>query len=443
MRHDIRWDFEVPVYRNYIAGGVIHHNSGKTMLGAYATAVHATGLYPADWKGPKHITEPPVIWVAGISSQSTRDIIQQKLLGEIGNFGTGFIPAELIQGYRMNRNFPDAVEAVFVKHVPTGGTCTIGFKSMEQGYSKFQGTERHWIWLDEEPDREGYEIYMESKKRLMTVPNAQILVTFTPLKGMTELAKHMIEFKDDEAYRLTYITWDDAPHLAEKEKADLLRSAQPHEIEAISRGIPVVKEGLVYPFPLSKVLCDPVRDIPKDTKVVIGMDIGWEAPTAAVLIGWHDDWGHWKVLREYSQSRQSPGEIAAAVHEWGPSVYIAVDPSSNRSDQSGMKIMQEFKKLGMNVHNAKNARDMGIQKCFGMLGMDEIKICSDLEKTILEFRFYQYTTKKKRDHLMDAWRYGAMALDKARTTSYFALSKAFGTDHYGYRNAPIDLECGY
>ncbi len=38
LRQDFKWDFEVPGYNNYLAGGVINHNSGKTAYSAYRLA---------------------------------------------------------------------------------------------------------------------------------------------------------------------------------------------------------------------------------------------------------------------------------------------------------------------------------------------------------------------------------------------------------------------
>ncbi len=44
VRRDFKWDFTVPVYHNYLAGGVINHNSGKTAFSAYKLARVARGL---------------------------------------------------------------------------------------------------------------------------------------------------------------------------------------------------------------------------------------------------------------------------------------------------------------------------------------------------------------------------------------------------------------
>lgn len=44
IRDDFKWDFEVPGFHNYFAGGVINHNSGKTAFSAYKLARVARGL---------------------------------------------------------------------------------------------------------------------------------------------------------------------------------------------------------------------------------------------------------------------------------------------------------------------------------------------------------------------------------------------------------------
>jgi phage terminase large subunit-like protein len=81
------------------------------------------------------------------------------------------------------RGVADAIDTANVRHV-SGGTSTIGLKSYDQGRKKFQGTKKHVIWLDEEPEA---AIYDECMLRLMTT-NGLMLCTFTPLEGLTEIA---------------------------------------------------------------------------------------------------------------------------------------------------------------------------------------------------------------------------------------------------------------
>ncbi len=162
---------------------------GKTeSVGGYETTLHLTGRYPAWWPG--HRWERPIdAWAAGKRNESTRDIIQRKLLGDVAwklgqknVSGTGLIPAEDIGGVTWKRGIADLVDTVRVKH-QAGGWSTLGLKSYEQGRGAFEGTERDLIWLDEEPP---LEVYVECGIRLMT-RSGHMLLTFTPMEGMSEV----------------------------------------------------------------------------------------------------------------------------------------------------------------------------------------------------------------------------------------------------------------
>jgi len=169
------------------------NRSGKTFsLGGYEISCHLTGLDPDWWdeNGGRRFDTPISAWVAGDTYETTRDIIQLTLLGEI-TFrggrkvvdGRGVIP-----GYLLGRNtwrsggVPDLVDTILVKHV-TGRWSFLGFKSFDQGRKKFQGTGRHVIWFDEEPPM---DVYNEALIRTATVDGI-IMLTFTPLSGLSEV----------------------------------------------------------------------------------------------------------------------------------------------------------------------------------------------------------------------------------------------------------------
>lgn len=155
---------------------------GKTVLGCYEAAAHLTGLYPDWWEG-RRFNHPVDWWAASDTSETTRDILQLELLGPLERVGTGMIPGDYISGDpTRRRGVPDAVDTVRIKHV-SGGESTLGFKSYDQGREKFQGTAKHGINLDEEPDA---KIYFECLTRLMTT-NGLMICTFTPLLGMSNI----------------------------------------------------------------------------------------------------------------------------------------------------------------------------------------------------------------------------------------------------------------
>ena len=165
------------VERAFIGG----NRTGKSVAGGFETTVHATGLYPPWWTGVKFY-EPTDIWVAGLTTDFVRETIQNVLLGNIRDMGTGLIPKHLINGNVVKLpGSSDCVQTVYVDHI-SGGVSTVTFKSYAQEREAFQGTSRHFIWLDEECPK---DIYSECLARTMTV-GGRVILTFTPLKGLTD-----------------------------------------------------------------------------------------------------------------------------------------------------------------------------------------------------------------------------------------------------------------
>lgn len=162
---------------------------GKTVTGCYEDTCHLTGEYPDWWPG-RRFNRPTDGWVAGKTNETTRDILQRKLLGEIkyqGSrkvvSGTGIIPGHLIGDITWKQGVADLVDTVKIKHVPTGSWSRLGIKSYQQGRGSFEGTEKDFIHNDEEPP---IEVYGEELIRTATT-NGLVYLTFTPLEGMSEV----------------------------------------------------------------------------------------------------------------------------------------------------------------------------------------------------------------------------------------------------------------
>lgn len=155
------------------------NRTGKSVAGAYETAVHATGEYPDWWEG-RTFDGAVKIWAAGQTGQTTRDTVQKELFGPVGAFGTGMIPRKSIKKVWARPGVPNGIDTAEIYRAG-GGVSTIGLKSYDQDMKAFYGTAMDVIWLDEEsPDL----IYNECLLRTMTT-NGIIYVTFTPLHGLT------------------------------------------------------------------------------------------------------------------------------------------------------------------------------------------------------------------------------------------------------------------
>lgn len=191
-----------PRHLEFFQAGAIHRERcflaanrvGKTEgVGAYELTLHLTGRYPAWWDGRRfhHAIEA---WAVGDTSKTVhREILQPKLFGRPGRLGTGMIPAETIIKPVAKPNVPEAIETVYIRH-ESGGESVLTLKSYEQGRESFQGSEKHVIWLDEECPR---SVYTECLMRTMTT-NGLLIVTFTPLLGMTELIKDFLGYEPQE-----------------------------------------------------------------------------------------------------------------------------------------------------------------------------------------------------------------------------------------------------
>lgn len=160
---------------------------GKTVSGAYETTCHLTGRYPHWWIGKRFRTATRG-WASGKTNETTRDIVQKELVGDIVGAkadkqasGTGMIPAALIGKMTWKSGVTDLIDTVKVRHV-SGAWSTLGFKSYQQGRGSYEGTAQHFVWDDEEPP---IDVYGEQLIRIATT-DGTVYQTFTPLEGITE-----------------------------------------------------------------------------------------------------------------------------------------------------------------------------------------------------------------------------------------------------------------
>ena len=160
---------------------------GKSESGAFECTLHLTGQYPAWWDG-RRFDKPVRLWAAGKTNETTRDIIQDKLLGSVAfasgrkTFsGTGMIPGDTIGGVTWKQGVADLADTIKIKH-KSGGWSTLGLKSYQQGRGSFEGTAQQVIWLDEEPP---VDVYGACLMRTAST-RGLVMLTFTPLEGLSD-----------------------------------------------------------------------------------------------------------------------------------------------------------------------------------------------------------------------------------------------------------------
>ena len=157
---------------------------GKTWAAAMEMAMHVTGLYPDWWHGHR-FDRPIQAWACGESNEVVRASVQKLLLGDPA--GTGCIPKNTLLEVVVARGLGELTDIIKVQHV-SGGVSTISLKSYAQGRERFQGATIDFAWLDEEPDE---DIFFEVLART-TVTAGPLIMTFTPLRGMSSVVKRYI-----------------------------------------------------------------------------------------------------------------------------------------------------------------------------------------------------------------------------------------------------------
>ena len=383
---------------------------GKTEgVGGYELTLHLTGRYPSWWTG-RRFTRPISAWAAGDTGTTVRDIIQKKLLGPIGAFGTGLIPGDSIARIvRGGGGLPDKVDSIYVKHV-SGGVSGLVLKTYDQRRESFQGTEQDVIWLDEEPD---LGIYTECLLRTMT-NDGMVMLTFTPLLGMSEVVLSFLPDGKLDAAAATatkYVvmaTWDDAPHLGEQAKKDLWNSIPPFQRDARSKGIPQLGAGAIYPVPETDLLVDPFA-IPAHWPIGYGLDVGWNC-TAGVW-GAHDrSCDTLYLIHEHRRSQAEPSVNVHGIKAPGAWIPGFIDPASRgRSQRDGMQLLQDYKDLGLKLELADNGVESGLYSVWNRMSTGRLKVFRSMSNWLQEFRLYRRDEKghvvKNNDHLMDAMRY--------------------------------------
>lgn len=326
---------------------------GKTQCAAAEVAFHLTGDYPNWWEG-KRFEKPTLVWTGSPTNETSRDIVQTELLGGLGEkLGTGWVPRAKIVGSPKTRQagVKDVVDTFAVRHA-SGGLSLCNLKTYEQGWHKWQGTAPHVVWDDEEPD--DYMIYSESQTRILT-SGGILLVTFTPLRGITDLVQHFQELHGTNGVYLRGASWNDAPHLSEEDKARLSATYRTHERKARTEGIPMMGEGAVFPVDDDLISVPPFK-IPDHFARIKGCDFGIDHPAAGVEIAHDRDQDIIYLIDCYRKANELAPYHAAWFNKANRTVPVAwPHDGMNREKKGGTTIADGYRDHGVAML-AKSAR---------------------------------------------------------------------------------------
>ena len=118
------------------------------------------------------------------------------------------------------------------------------------------------------------------------------------------------------ARAVTRMTIEDAEHISEEKRAEIIASYPPHERDARIKGIPALGSGRVFPIAEEVISVEPFP-VPDHWFLIGGLDFGWDHPTAAVQLAHDRDADVIYVGAAYRRKEATPLEHAATLKHWG------------------------------------------------------------------------------------------------------------------------------
>lgn len=435
------------VERLFLAG----NRTGKTFAALMELGFHLTGYYP-NWYEGYRIPFAPTVWSCAISLDKVSSVLQKGLFGDVTNGHKGIIHNSLVVRDKITK-IKNTYHTIPIKHI-SGNHSLLEFKTFLQGESSFQSNRLHFIHGDEQMP---YDVYIECLARLMDVDGkgqGKIAVTAYPSGGVDQLVAHFMHrreliekngLKQEEMYIIPpeeiinrkfymHASWDDNPHLTEETKETMRKAYKPHELEAREKGIPTIGEGMVYQIPESVFVIDPIN-IPSHFSCFNGMDVGWEDPTAVVMMAHDRENDVIYVYKEYKLNHQTPETHASLLApqglNWIPTIC---DPASNmRSQDEGVTILSKYRAAGIPLIKGKRTRETSIQEIMQRINTDRFKIFSNCRKLLDEWRVYSRDINGKvingNDHLMNALEYGIL-----EGTKYAKTKNEYTNEIYKFKS---------
>jgi phage terminase large subunit-like protein len=392
---------------------------GKTRTGLIIDAAHLLGDYPEDWEG-RRFDFAPLCWLLGYSMEKTRDLLQKPLFGvyEDGQWTGGLIPADRIVGHLSASGTPGAMREVRVRHA-SGRVSTVQFWSYSQGQHAIMGDSVDWYHIDEEPQDK--EIYPQVLTRTATGDKGRGgggILTFTPENGRTEL---VVKFMDDpaEGQYMQRATWDDAPHLSEKVRRELLAAYPPWQRPMRTQGLPLLGTGLIFDFGDEDISCAPFV-CPAHFMVINGMDFGWDHPQAHIQLWIDVESDVIYVAHAWKQSKVTPVTAWGSIKSWAKGVPTAWPSDGLQSEKSsGEQQKAAYVDAGWQMLGAHATWlsggvgvEAGLVELYERMTTGRLKVFSHLSGWFDEKMSYHRDEKgrivKLNDDLLSATRYAYM-----------------------------------
>jgi len=403
------------------------NQSGKSRCVAQEIAWWLTGMHPF-----QDVPPAPHIFVLSASYRTIQEGIYRHLKEILPDWLVEK-PGPLIQGGWQMPSWIQMKSGAKVDFVSGEGR--------EDARRKVQAAEINLVVVDEEIDE---ILWTELKaRRLASGGGAIVAATLVRCEEWCLELEERAEQGDPEVdlVRLSTYVARDRGHVSGRVLTDMESGLTDTEADVRLRGASRKYEGKIYPEFGREHICKPFK-IPPEWTRYSAFDPGWR--TFAVLWAAVDPEGNYYLYREIYKHGAHYKDVARAwfaasgykhdekADRWYPIQdhpdrvsTVWIDPSAfGRYETGEVRVGLLFSQLGIPVAPARNDVDAGIEVCRasllpGISGVPRMRVFDTCENFLDEIRRYRRTRDdggtskderkdrpvKRRDHLLDCWRY--------------------------------------
>ena len=206
------------------------------------------------------------------------------------------------------------------------------------------------------------------------------------------------------------MTIDDVGHFSDEEKARIIASYPPHELEARTRGVPTLGSGRIFPVAESIIVIEQ-REIPKHWPRIGGLDFGWTHPCAAVELAWDRDVDCVYVTKAFRLAEATPVVQCGTLRAWGKIPWAwPRDGRRETLEGAGKPLADQYAAQGLEMlHEHAQFDDGSVSVEAGLMEMltrmegGTFKVFKHLADWLEEFRMYHRKdgkVVKERDDIM-------------------------------------------
>lgn len=362
-RRQHKWDFTVPTYHNYLAGGVVHHNSGKSTIGIIEMIAHCMGFRPDGSR--TNLPPPPIdaLYIVKDKRKSVDKIIMRKLQQYCA-------PGWITKIKNGTDGMPEIIDW------STGSRLWIG--SHNQDPASYEGQDWWFVIYDEPPPRS----HWIPVRRGCVDHGGRVCFVMTPIKCPWLYNELYSKADGTRIETFNLVSWDN-PHLGQEELEEFAQDLTPEERLTRLEGKFSHLQGSIFPTFDRSIHVVPHFNPPESWPRFMVMDphdrrpsyLMWAAVSPRGMVYVYNEWPHYEFWSKKSVSLAVKDYVSIIRTEEGrDKVYERIiDPNFGRTPSvfTGRTLVEEYEEYGLDFYaEINNDIALGHQRIHELIRTD-------------------------------------------------------------------------